>query len=77
MQSAKLCQASIQCQRAQPIYRVKQDLRKSLTSDAPIGNAATPAFLSSCETRDIIAGGVLTTEAATEIDYEKLPCLWH
>ena len=58
VQSAKLCQASIQCQRAQPIYRVKPYLRKSLTSDAPIGNAATPTFLSSCETRYISAGGV-------------------
>ena len=40
------------------------NLRKSLTSDAPMGNVVAPAFLSSCETRYVSAGGVPLRKAA-------------
>ena len=42
-------------------YRIDEraiNLRKSLTSDVQIGNAAAPVFLSSHEIRYVSAGGV-------------------
>ena len=43
------------------------NLRKSSTSDTPIGKAASRAFLSSCATRDVSAGGVPLRKAAVSV----------
>ena len=79
-QSAKVGQASTQCQRTRPMYRVKpyRHARHQFTEiiDVRRVDRQRCSFGVFIVVRNPIHQRRRCTDAATEIDYGRLPCLW-